>query len=94
MHHALAVSPAPLHDAAMITGPQIRAARALLGWSARELAERSGVSYPTIQRAEQAADVPEMKTSNMQAVTEALEGAGVRFITTQAEAGAILVRRR
>jgi hypothetical protein len=34
-------------------GPlMVEAARALIGWSATTLAERSGVSYPTIQRAE------------------------------------------
>ena len=31
--------------ARMVTGAQIRAARALIGWSATTLAQRSGVSY-------------------------------------------------
>jgi transcriptional regulator with XRE-family HTH domain len=34
----------------MITAPQMRAARALLGFDQRDLAERSGLSRPTIQR--------------------------------------------
>ncbi len=63
----------------MLTGPQIRAARALLGWSAEELAKRSGVSYPTIQRAEQAAGVPRMMAPNLFAVRSALEAGGVLF---------------
>jgi len=64
----------------MLTGPQIRAARAMLGWSAKELAARSGVSYPTIQRAESAHDVPEMKTGNLLALQRTLEGSGITFI--------------
>jgi len=36
----------------MITAQKLRAARALLGWSQDELAERSGVSKPTIARME------------------------------------------
>lgn len=64
----------------MITGPQIRAARALVGWTAAKLAERSRLSVPTIQRAEQAADVPNMKTTNLLAVQRALEAAGVVFL--------------
>jgi len=36
----------------MITASQLRASRALLGWSQDDLAERSGVSKPTIARLE------------------------------------------
>ena len=36
----------------MITAAQMRAARALLGIDQRELAQRSGLSLPTIQRME------------------------------------------
>ncbi len=36
----------------MLTSDQIRAARALLRWSARELAARSSVHLTTIQRME------------------------------------------
>jgi transcriptional regulator with XRE-family HTH domain len=39
---------------AMITAPQMRAARALLGIDQRQLAELAGVSLPTIQRREEA----------------------------------------
>lgn len=65
---------------AMITGPQIRAARALLGWSMKTLAEKADVSPITIQRAETAPDVPNMKTQNLAAIQRTLEGAGVRFL--------------
>ena len=33
-----------------MNGEQIRSARALLGWTAADLAEMAGVSYPTVQR--------------------------------------------
>ncbi len=36
----------------MLTSHQIRAARGLLRWSARELAQRTGVHIATVQRME------------------------------------------
>ncbi|MBF0335975.1 MAG: helix-turn-helix transcriptional regulator, partial [Alphaproteobacteria bacterium] len=64
----------------MITGPQIRAARALIGWTAQDLADRALLSYPTVQRAETSPDVPSMKAPNLLAIQRALEGAGVVFL--------------
>ena len=64
----------------MVTSDQIRAARALLRWSARELAERSRVSLPTIQRMEAGEGVPGGRSRNLDAVMRALEEAGVAFI--------------
>jgi hypothetical protein len=66
--------------ASMITGAQIRAGRALLGWSAATLAERAGVSYPTVQRAEAAEGIPRMKAPNLFAIQRALEQGGVVFL--------------
>jgi len=64
----------------MLTGAQIRAGRALLGWTAAALAERSGVSYPTVQRAESTDGVPRMKAPNLFAIQRALEDGGVVFL--------------
>jgi predicted transcriptional regulator len=64
----------------MITGSQIRAARALLRWSGRDLANSSGVSWPTIQRMEAALGVPPGLTKNILAVKDTLESAGIEFI--------------
>jgi transcriptional regulator with XRE-family HTH domain len=67
----------------MVTGAQIRAARALVGWSATTLANRSGVSYPTIQRAESADGIPHMQAPNLAAIQRTLEEAGVVFLEDQ-----------
>lgn len=67
-------------SASVLTGSQIRAARALLKWSGRELAERCGVSYPALQRAEAVDDVPNMQVRNLMAIKQALEAGGVAFL--------------
>ena len=65
----------------MITGPQIRAARGLLGWSAREAAERSGLSLPTIQRLERDTGVSaKAQARTLADLKRAFEEAGVEFI--------------
>lgn len=66
--------------APMLTGEQIRAARALLKWSGKELSERCGVSYPAIQRAESVDGMPNMQTKNLAAIKAALEAGGCVFI--------------
>ena len=52
----------------------------LLKWSGRELAERCGVSYPALQRAEAVDDMPNMQTRNLAAIKAALESGGVVFL--------------
>ena len=66
----------------MISGGQIRAARAFLRWSGRELSERSGVSYPALQRAEAVDTLPNMRTRNLAAIKAALESGGIEFLDT------------
>ena len=61
-----------------LTSAQIRAARALIRWSAEDLAKESGVGVTTIRRAE--IDQTSMTVPNDLAVRRALEGAGVQFI--------------
>lgn len=80
MKKSLATNPAHVDFAPMLTGAQIRAARALLKWSGRDLADRAGVSYPALQRAEAVDDMPNMQTRNLAAIKSALEAAGVVFI--------------
>lgn len=64
----------------MITGAQIRAARALIRWSASKLAKQADVSLPTIQRMEREDGVPSAYTKNLDSVQKTLEQAGVEFI--------------
>ncbi len=63
----------------MLTADQIRAARAMLRWSARELAVRSSVHLTTIQRMEGQHDVLRGRIATLQKVQAALEAAGVEF---------------
>jgi transcriptional regulator with XRE-family HTH domain len=65
---------------AVLTGSQIRAARALLGWRVVDLAEKAGLSYAAVQRAEAVNDVPRMQVRNLTAIKRILENAGVEFI--------------
>lgn len=64
----------------IITGAQIRAARALLGWSAEDLAKGASIGVATIRRAESADGAPSMTAANNLAIRRSLEGAGVEFI--------------
>lgn len=66
----------------MITSCQIRAARALINWSARELADKSGVGVATIRRMELAKGIPSSNAQNLEIVKRALEVLGVEFIGT------------
>jgi transcriptional regulator with XRE-family HTH domain len=71
------------HDAkvrAMITAPQLRAARALLGIDQKTLAALSGVSLPTIQRMEASDGHVRGIVDTLTKVVAALEAAGVELI--------------
>ena len=63
-----------------LTSFQIKAARALIGWTADDLSRRSAVSLRTIRRAELAERETSMTSANDLAVRRALEDAGVEFI--------------
>jgi predicted transcriptional regulator len=64
----------------MITAPQMRAARALLGLDQRALAQLAGLSLPTIQRMEASAGQVRGTVDSLVKVVEALDGAGVELI--------------
>jgi transcriptional regulator with XRE-family HTH domain len=64
----------------MITSDQIRAARGLIRWSARQLAEKAGLSLPTIQRIEAADGIPPTSAKPLDAIQRALEAAGIAFV--------------
>lgn len=59
---------------------QVKAARALLGWSQADLAAASGISEPTIKRIEAADGELGGRAATASAIRSALEAAGVEFI--------------
>jgi transcriptional regulator with XRE-family HTH domain len=64
----------------MITATQVRAARVLVGMDQRQLAERSGLSLPTIQRMEASQTMVRGNVDSLVRLIEALEAAGVELI--------------
>lgn len=66
---------------------QLRAARALLGWSREQLSEHSGVPLRTLARLETEEGETRPRPATIEAVTAAFETAGVEFIPTGAYQG-------
>jgi len=64
----------------MMTAAQLRAARALLGIDQKTLADRAGVSVPTIQRMEASQGNVRGVVETLTRVIEALEADGVELI--------------
>lgn len=64
----------------MITGSQIRAARALLGMDQRTLARLAGLSTPTIQRMEACEGSVRSVVDSLEKVVAAFSAAGVELI--------------
>ncbi len=63
----------------MIDGRQIRAARAMLGWSREELLKASGISMSALLRMEGA--LADSRSSTLNKVVKALSLAGIEFVT-------------
>ena len=78
----------------MITAGQLRAARALLGLDQKALAERSGLSVPTIQRMEASEGVIRGNVDSLMKLISALDASGILLIDDRAasEAGGRGVR--
>ena len=77
----------------MLTIGQLRAARGLLGWSQSKLAERAGLSLPTVKRVEinLRARVSEEARNKLR---RALETAGVEFIDENGGGPGVRLRKR
>ena len=76
-----------------LTSAQIRAARALIRWSAEDLARESALGVTTIRRAELAESETSMTTANDLAVRRTLEAAGVRFIDEDSDGPGVRLRK-
>jgi transcriptional regulator with XRE-family HTH domain len=64
----------------MISSGQLRASRALLGIDQRTLAERCGLSLPTIQRMEASGGVIRGNVDSLMKLVAALDAAGIELI--------------
>lgn len=66
----------------LIASDQIRAGRALIKWSADDLALSAGVGVATIRRFESVPGVPSGQLRVLELVKKSLQNAGVEFIGT------------
>jgi len=64
----------------LITSDQIRAARALLRWSGKDLAEKTGLGFSTLMRLEVLDGVPSAQAKTLENIQKAFEKAGIEFI--------------
>jgi transcriptional regulator with XRE-family HTH domain len=74
----------------MVTSAQLRAARSLLNWTVRDLAERSGVHRNTITRAETEANEHGHAVAQ---VVRTLEIAGVIFVPGNGEGPGVRLKK-
>lgn len=72
---------------------QIRAARALLRWSAEELARASALGANTVRRAEVMEGATALTAANDRAIRKALEDAGVEFIDENGGGAGVRLRK-
>lgn len=63
-----------------MNGERIRAARALAGMTAQELADASGISYPTVQRLDATRGPLSARHDTAEALRKALEARGIQFL--------------
>lgn len=75
----------------MITARQVRAARALLGWTQEMLADKALVSLTALKRLESANDLKVHESTSDQ-VRRALEENGIVLLTSDRGEGVMLVR--
>jgi transcriptional regulator with XRE-family HTH domain len=78
----------------LVTTRQIKAARALLGWSQSDLADRSGVSEPTVARLESAEGELGGREGTGDKIRSAIEKAGVEFIDENGGGLGVRLRKR
>ena len=78
----------------MISSSQIRAARALLRWSAEDLARESALGVATIRRLELVDGVLSSNARTLDSIQTALEAAGVEFIGKLGDSPGVRLRGR
>ena len=78
----------------MTTIRQVKAARALLGWSQSDLAHHSGISEPTIARLESAEGQLGGRGATVKKIRAALETGGIQFIDENGGGPGVRLRKR
>jgi DNA-binding transcriptional regulator YiaG len=78
----------------MISTDQVRAARALLRWSAQDLADVSGIGVATIRRMEVTEGVPSGQIRSLLAIQSALEAAGVEFVGSPSDSPGVRLKTK
>ena len=63
----------------MISSKQIKAARSLLGWKGKDLADKSGVGITTLRRYEAQEGIPNANKFVLKAIKGCLEEEGIVF---------------
>src|ERR1700736_4433013 len=76
-----------------ITSEQVRAARALLRWEQRDLAEASGVSLPSVKRLETQPGELVAQERTIVELRKALEAAGIEFIAENGGGPGVRLRK-
>jgi len=74
----------------MITSRQVRAARALLGWTQETLADKALIALTALKRLESENNSPVREDTRHQ-VVKALEAAGIVFLDSDRGQGILLV---
>ena len=76
----------------MVTPREVRAARAILGWTRQQLADRAVVSLNSVIRFEQGVVAP--RPATLSAIRETLEAAGVEFLSLSGSDEGVRLHRR
>lgn len=76
-----------------LTSEQLRAARALLRWEQRNLAEASGVSLPSVKRLETQPGELAAQERTIVELRKALETAGIEFIAENGGGAGVRLRK-
>ena len=71
----------------MVSIRQVKAARAMLGWSQHELSEKSGISYPTVARLETCDGDIGGRADTAEKIVSALVEAGIIFVDADGHEG-------
>lgn len=77
-----------------LTSEQVRAARMLLRWEQKDLAEASGVSLPSIKRLETQPGPLSAQERTLSELRKALEKAGIEFIPENGGGAGVRLAKR